>query len=290
MDAIRFGLNVSTAARPGNDPVADARWAEQLGYDFISASDHPGSDQPSHETWTMLSWIAARTSRIGITTRVLGVPWRHPALTAKMAASLDRLSGGRLTLGLGGGGNPAEFHSFGIAPRTPRQTVDGLDEAVQLIQALWTRPTVSLHGEHYNTDEAKLEPKPSRHIPIWLGTFGDRALAVTGRLADGWIPSYDMAPPQRATTMRDRIRQAATDAGRDPDGITLAYNIGVHVGDTNGERPGVVSGPPAAVAETLLRCTEIGFRAFNFVLVGPDHRHQAELLATEVRPALEAAS
>jgi alkanesulfonate monooxygenase SsuD/methylene tetrahydromethanopterin reductase-like flavin-dependent oxidoreductase (luciferase family) len=290
MPPIRLGLNVSTAATEGSDPVADARYAEELGFDFVSASDHPASGHPTSETWTMLTWIAARTSRIGVMTRVLGVPWRHPALTAKMAETLHRLSAGRLTLGLGGGADPAEFRSFGIPPRTPKDTVDGLDEAVRLIRALWTSPSVSCDGHLYRTDHAELEPKPSPPPPIWLGTFGNRALATTGRLADGWIPSYDMAPPQRAAAMRERILEAATDAGRDPASITCAYNIVIHLGDDRADQPGVVSGSAGAVTEQLLECVDVGFHTFNFVLSAADQRRQAQRIATEIRPALDAAA
>src|SRR5262245_41629026 len=95
MHAVRFGLNVSTPAAPGADPVADARRAEELGFDFVSASDHLHGEQPNYETWTMLSWIAAETSSLRVATRVLAVPYRSPAVLAKMAETFDRLSGGR---------------------------------------------------------------------------------------------------------------------------------------------------------------------------------------------------
>jgi len=125
MTAMLFGLNVSTSAEPGSDPVADARRAEALGFDFVSASDHLHGETPSLETWTMLSWIAAGTSRIRVATRVLGVPYRHPAVVAKMAETFDRLSGGRLILGLGGGASDEEFRAFGLGFRPPRDKVDG---------------------------------------------------------------------------------------------------------------------------------------------------------------------
>src|SRR5438105_4714442 len=115
-----FGLNVSTSAESGADPVRDALLAERLGFDYVSASDHPCGSRPSYETWTMLSWIAARTSRIKIATRVLGVPYRPPAMVAKMAETLHRLSGNRLILGLGGGYSDAEFRAFGLPVPTPR--------------------------------------------------------------------------------------------------------------------------------------------------------------------------
>ena len=103
MSEIMFGLSIPTSVLPGTDPVATARMAEDLGFDFVSASDHPCGTEPVCETWTILSWVAAATSRIRVATRVLGVPYRNPAIVAKMAETFSRLSGGRLILGLGGG-------------------------------------------------------------------------------------------------------------------------------------------------------------------------------------------
>src|SRR6266487_5857669 len=81
-----------------------------------------------------------------------------------------------------------EFRGFGLGVRSPREKVDGLEEAVRVIRGMWTTPGFTFEGRLYRTDGAQLEPRPDRRIPIWLGTFGDRALNVTGRLADGWIP------------------------------------------------------------------------------------------------------
>src|SRR5207244_70701 len=152
IDAILFGLNLSTAVAPDADPVADAVRAEALGFDFVSASDHPCGTEPTHESWTMLAWVAARTSRIRIATRVLGVPYRHPAMTAKMAESLDRLSGGRLVLGLGGGSADDEHRAFGLGVRSPRDKVDGLEEAITIIRGLWSDPSFTFDGRLYRTD------------------------------------------------------------------------------------------------------------------------------------------
>src|SRR5437763_16721987 len=129
MSGLVFGLNVSTSAAPGADPVADARRAEQLGFDFVSASDHPFAGHPTFEAWTMLTWIAASTSRIGVATRVLGVPFRRPAMVAKMAETLDRLSGGRLILGLGAGGSDAELAPIGVPVPSPSEKIAAMAEA-----------------------------------------------------------------------------------------------------------------------------------------------------------------
>jgi len=233
----------------------------------------------------MLTWIAAATSRIRVATRVLGMPYRPPAMVAKMAETLDRLSGGRLILGLGGGHSDDEFRAFGLGVPSPRDKVDGMADGIEIIRGLWSEPAFSYAGRIHHTDRADLEPKPAHPIPVWLGTYGPRALAATGRLADGWIPSYGFAPPERIPAMRDRILAAAESAGRDPAALTLAYNITVHVG---GEaRPGVLTGSPAAIAEQLLDFRDkLGFNAFNLSPAGPAPLEQAAALAHEVLPII----
>jgi probable F420-dependent oxidoreductase len=286
---ILFGVNVSTSAEPGADPVATATAAERLGFDFVSASDHPAGRQPSYEVWTMLAWIAASTSRIAVATRVLAVPLRHPAMVAKMAESLDRLSGGRLILGLGGGYADEEFRAFGLPVPTPRQKVDGLDEAVQVIRGLWMEARFSYAGRVYHAAAADLEPKPSRRIPIWLGTFGDRALGVTGRLADGWIPSLGFAPRERLVAMRDRVLAAAQQAGRQPADITCVLNLPVEIDDRAEARPDMVTGSAERVTAELADFVALGFTAFNLIPIGPDPQQELHRLATEVLPAVRGA-
>src|SRR6266511_1648867 len=185
MRAVLFGLNVSTSAAPGADPVADARKAEELGFDFVSASDHLHGDRPSYETWTMLSWIAAQTSRIRVATRVLAVPYRHPAVVAKMAETFDRLSNGRLILGLGGGSLDEEFHAFGLGARSPRDKVDGLEEAIRIMRGLWSRQRFTFDVRLYRTynvqvrmgEHADVEPSV---VSGSAGTVDERLLRFVG--------------------------------------------------------------------------------------------------------------
>ena len=289
MTELRFGLNLSTSAAPGADPVRDARKAEALGFDFVSANDHLCGANPTYETWTLLSWAVAHTSRIRVASRVLAVPYRHPAVVAKMAEGLDRLSGGRLILGLGGGASDDEFRSFGLGVRSKREKVDGLDEAIRVIRGLWAQPRFTFAGRLYRTEGADLEPKPPHRIPIWLGTYGDRALGVTGRLADGWIPSIEFAPPDRAKVMRERVLKAAREAGREPEEITCVYNMEFRVDESADLRPSIVSGHPDAVAERLLGFVSMGFTAMNFIPAGPGTDEQQQRLAEEVLPAVRSA-
>jgi probable F420-dependent oxidoreductase len=283
-----FGLDLPAFAESGRDPVGEARRAEALGFDFVSTSDHPAGSSPTNETWTMLSWVAANTSRIRVATRVLGVPYRPPAMVAKMAETLDRLSGGRLILGLGGGYSDEEFRAFGLKVPTPRDKVDGLAEAIQITRGLWSQPRFTFSGRLFETAAADLEPKPVHHIPIWLGTFGDRALTLTGRLADGWIPSLGMAPPERIPAMRERIHAGARAVGRPPEAVTCAYNLGIRIDERAPHGPSTVSGTPDAVTDQLIGFVKLGFTAFNFQPVGPDRNEQIERLAREVVPAVRA--
>jgi alkanesulfonate monooxygenase SsuD/methylene tetrahydromethanopterin reductase-like flavin-dependent oxidoreductase (luciferase family) len=284
---LQFGLSIPADATPGADPVAFARRAEDLGFDFVSSSDHPCGRQPSYEAWTMLAWIAASTSRIKVATKVLGVPYRNPAMVAKMAESLDRLSGGRLILGLGGGYSDEEFRAFGLGVPTPAEKVDGLAEAIAVIRGLWSSTGFTYHGRHHHTTEADLEPKPAHHIPIWLGTFGPKALALTGRLADGWIPSLGYVSADELIVMRDRVLTAARAAGRDGE-FTCALNLEVQVDEHPDAGPAVLAGPPGAVAERLAGFVRAGFTAFNFITAGHPHDEQNERLAHEVLPMVSA--
>lgn len=161
MARLLFGLNVPTSAAVGADPVSYARTAEEVGFDFVSASDHPCGTNPSYETWTMLSWIAAATSRIKVATRVLGVPYRSPAMVAKMAETLDRLSGGRLILGMGGGYSDEEFHAFGLRVPSAKEKIEGLEEAVRIVRGLWSEPTFTYEGHTIEQSPPTLSPNRS---------------------------------------------------------------------------------------------------------------------------------
>jgi alkanesulfonate monooxygenase SsuD/methylene tetrahydromethanopterin reductase-like flavin-dependent oxidoreductase (luciferase family) len=281
-----FGVGLSPAAVPGADPAAAARRAEELGLDFVSAPDHLHGASPSFEPWTMLSWAAAATTRISVATRVLGLPYRAPPVVAKMAETLDRLSGGRLILGLGGGYSDEEFRAFGLEVPSPREKVDGLEEEIRLIRGLWSEPALTFEGRRYRTERAELQPKPGHHIPVWLGTYGPRALAVTGRLADGWIPSLGFAPPEQVVVLRERVLEAARDAGRDPDEIRCVYNLEVTLDAGAEARPSLVSGSIDQVIERLGGFLGLGFTGLNFILSGPDPAADLERLGAEVLPAL----
>jgi alkanesulfonate monooxygenase SsuD/methylene tetrahydromethanopterin reductase-like flavin-dependent oxidoreductase (luciferase family) len=280
-----FGVGVPASAAAGADPVGLARAAERLGYDFVSAADHPCGPDPSYETATMLTWIAARTSRIKVASRVMAVPFRRPAMVAKLAASLDLLSGGRFILGLGAGYVDEEIVALGGPALSPAEKIDGLAEAIQVIRGGWTRSGYTQQGRQYSVRDLELEPKPARPIPIWLGAFGPRALAVTGRLADGWIPSLGYMPAEEIPAMRHRIDAAAEAAGRDPAQIRSILNLTIRLAPDAPPQPGIVTGSPQQVATQLQHlATRYGFTGFNFLIKNPA---DLQRVAQEVLPLLK---
>jgi alkanesulfonate monooxygenase SsuD/methylene tetrahydromethanopterin reductase-like flavin-dependent oxidoreductase (luciferase family) len=283
---LSFGIGVPASAGPGDDPVCLAQEAERLGYDFIATADHPCGSAPSYETLTMLTWIAARTSRIKVASRVLAVPFRRPAMVAKAAASLDLLSGGRFILGLGGGYSDDEIAAVGGPALSPAEKVSSLAEAIQVIRGAWTHSGYSQDGHHHSVRDLDLEPKPAHPIPIWLGTFGPRALAVTGMLADGWIPSLGYLPVEELPAMRRRIDAAAEAAGRRPDQIRSILNVAVQVDPDARPGPDTVAGSAGQVVDQLRGFVNLGFTGFSFQPVGPDRTAAMRKLAEEVLPAL----
>ena len=283
---LRFGTSVVPTVGGRTDPVEDARHAEQLGFDFVTCWDHLHGDIPSYETWTLLTWIAARTERIEIASNVFGLPYRHPSVTAKMAETLQRLSGGRFILGLGGGGSNAEFSSWGLDVRTPGEKVGALEDALHVIRGMWSEREFTYEGTHYRTDRGQLEPKPDHLIPIWLGVYGKRALTLVGRLADGWIPSMGFAPPERVAALRDRVRRSAEVAGRDPDTLTYAYNIPVLIQEGARDPQGrTLAGTSQEIARQLSGFVDLGFNALNLWPRG-DRAGGRERLASEVIPVV----
>jgi len=289
-DPFLIGVNVPTSLAECPDPVSYALAAEELGFDFVSASDHPGGRDPGFETWTMLSWIAAATSRIKVCTRVLGVPYRAPAMVAKMAETLDRLSHGRLILGLGAGSADHEFRAFGLRVPKAGEKIEGLQDAVRIIRGLWSQSAFTYEGAQHRTDAAELEPKPAHEIPIWLGTFGKRSLAVTGRVADGWIPSLSYAPPEQIPAMHQRIMAAAERAGREPVDISFIYNVEVRIDEARDRGDHVIAGSREEVAERLRGLVvQLGLQGMNLMPIGPDLKEQIEQLGALIPGLREAA-
>ncbi|HEY5221497.1 MAG TPA: LLM class flavin-dependent oxidoreductase, partial [Microbacteriaceae bacterium] len=173
---LKFGVFVTPTNKPVMHAVELAVVADRAGLDLAMFQDHPY--QPRfHDTWTLLSFVAARTERIHIGGDVINLPLRHPALLARSAASLDLLSNGRLELGIGAGGFWDAIVAMGGRRLTPGQSIEALEEAIGIIRELWRADQpggVHVRGEYYTVDGAKRGPAPAHDIGIWVGAYKPR--------------------------------------------------------------------------------------------------------------------
>lgn len=221
-----FGTFLPPAADSAAQTVRLAVLADELGLDLASVQDHPYQGK-FLDAWTLLSVIAAQTSRLRVLPNVANLPLRPPAVLARAAASLDVLSGGRVELGLGSGAFPDGVAAMGGPRRTAGEAVTALEEAIAVIRALWAPGRgVTVAGTHYRLTGAHPGPTPPHDIGIWLGSYKPRMLRLTGRLADGWLPSAPYLPPDQLADANAVIDAAAVDAGRDPAAVRRLYNIG----------------------------------------------------------------
>ncbi len=215
----------------GEDPAGTVEQivaADRAGLDLVGVQDHPYQHR-FLDTWTLLSYAAARTERITLLPDVLNLPLRLPAVVAKSAASLDLLSGGRVELGLGAGAFWDGVAAMGGPRRTGGESVSALEEAITLIRAFFDGETLRLDGEFYSAAGGRPGPPPAHPIGIWVGAYGPRMLRLTGRLGDGWLPSLGgnyMSEPD-ALAGQGVIDEAAQRAGRDPAEVVRAANVGL---------------------------------------------------------------
>ena len=258
-----------------------AQEAERLGLDYVAIQDHP-YQRRFVDTWVLLSMIAASTSRIGLFPDVANLPLRPPAVMAKAAASIDRLSGGRFELGLGAGGFWDAIEAYGGKKRTPGESLDALAEAVEVIRKVWSgERNLRFEGEHYHLRGAHSGPVPAHSIGIWLGVYGPRAVRLAGRIADGWVPSF-RGDLQKIGEMTAWLDDAANEAGRDPAGIRRILNVQGAI--TEGESRGILQGPVDQWVDDLTNlAVTYGFDTFVLWAEGED---QLPRFAEEVIPAV----
>lgn len=223
---LRFGIFITPDADQAQQVVALAQLADAEGLDYVTFQDHP-YQRRFLDTWTLLSYVAASTTRVRIAPNVASLPLRLPFVLAKSVATLDILSGGRVELGLGAGAFWDGIEAAGGPRRTPGESVDALAEAVEVIRAAWdtSARAIRVEGEHYRVVGAHPGPAPVHPVEIWLGAYKPRMLRLTGAKADGWLPSMGYAEPDALPAMTAAIDAAAEDAGRDPASIRRLYNI-----------------------------------------------------------------
>jgi alkanesulfonate monooxygenase SsuD/methylene tetrahydromethanopterin reductase-like flavin-dependent oxidoreductase (luciferase family)/FAD/FMN-containing dehydrogenase len=283
---LAFGTFITPQNQRPQDAVALAQLTERSGLDLATFQDHPY--QPAFlDTWTLLTWVAAQTERVRVSANVLNLPLRPPAVVARAAASLDLLSGGRFELGLGAGAFWDAIEAMGGPRRTPGEYVEALEEAIDIIRAIWDpaeRRGVYVDGEHYRVVGAKRGPEPAHDVSIWLGALKPRMLRLIGRKADGWLPSYSYMEEGDLERGNLIIDQAAIQEGRDPHEIRRLLNVGGVFATSN---RGFLQGPPEQWVEELLPLAlENGVGTF---ILWADDPGSIELFGAEVAPALREA-
>src|SRR4051794_20757663 len=284
---LHFGVFLPPAAADADLVVAAAQEADELGLDSVSVQDHPY--QPAFlDTWTLLTHIAARTDRITVFPNVANLPLRPPAVLARDIATLDILSHGRAELGLGAGAFWDAIEAMGGPRRAPGDAVDALEEAIRVVRALWTPGRAPrFDGAHYALRGAKPGPFPVHAVGIWLGAYKRRMLELTGRSADGWLPSLGYAAPEELAAMNSTIDRAAEDAGRSPADVRRLYNLnGSFTGD------GFLQGRPDVWVEQLAGLAlDEGISGFVLMADVTDRRDMhryAEEVVPAVRELVEA--
>ena len=275
---IKFGYFLIPNA--GAPLLSIAQEAERLGLDYIAVQDHP-YQRRFVDTWTLLSMIAATTSRIGLFPDVANLPLRPPAVLAKAAASIDLLSGGRFELGLGAGGFWDAIEAYGGPRRTPGAALAALAEAIQVIRQVWSGDrNLRFEGQHYQLRGAHSGPLPAHPIGIWLGVTGPRALKLAGQVADGWVPSF-RGDLKKIADITKQLNNAAAEAGRDPASIRRILNVNGTI--TDGGTKGMLQGPVNQWVEELTTLSiTYGFDTFIFWGEGEG---QLQRFAEEVVPA-----
>jgi F420-dependent oxidoreductase-like protein len=222
------------------------------------------------EGWITLTALAQATTRLRVGTLVTGIHYRHPAILANMATTLDIVSGGRLELGLGAGWNEEESGAYGIELGTPAERSDRFEEACEVIVGLLTQETTTFKGQYYQLAEARNEPKPIQrpHPPICIGGSGERrTLRTAARFAQHW--NFVGGTPEEFARKRDILHQHCEDLGRDPAEIVLSSHV--------------FAGDPRATAEQAAALAEVGADLAIVYLPPPLDPGVLELLATVLR-------
>jgi alkanesulfonate monooxygenase SsuD/methylene tetrahydromethanopterin reductase-like flavin-dependent oxidoreductase (luciferase family)/FAD/FMN-containing dehydrogenase len=226
--ALEFGTFITPVNDPPDQAVELAALSEDLGFDLVTFQDHP-YQAAFHDTWTLLTWAAARTTRIRLAANVHNIPLRPPAVLARAAASLDLLSGGRFELAIGAGGFWDAIEAMGGQRLEPGEAVQAFGEAIAVIRGIWdvdAREPLRAGGEFHHVDGAKRGPAPAHDMAIWVGALKPRMQRLIARTGDGWLPSLAYIKREGLTAGNAVIDAEATRVGRDPREIRRLLNVG----------------------------------------------------------------
>jgi len=218
---LHFGAGLALGV---GETVRQARWMEDLGYEYFSAGEHfmrgnpPG---PTHAALPVLAVAAGATDQMRVLSSIILTPFYHPLVLARTTATLDAASGGRLTLGVGVGGEfPVEFEAVGLrVNQRGRRT----DECLEVMRKLWTGEKVTFSGRHFQLTDAMINPAPVQkpNPPVWVSGRRDAAMARAAKFGDGWMPYFYDAPRYRDSV--GKIKGFAAEAGRDISGFQWAH-------------------------------------------------------------------
>ncbi len=304
---LHFGASM---ALPADRTAEQARLMEDLEFEYIGAGEHfmrgrpPGS---THAALPLLAVAAGATEKLRILTSVALAPFYHPLMLARMTATLDIASGGRLTLGVGVGGEfPMEYENAGISIQgRGRRT----DECLEALRRLWTEDEVSFRGRHYTLDRAAINPKPTQdpHPPVWVAGRRDAAMRRAALHGDGWLPYF--YSPERYRDSVAKIGEIAEQTGRDLEGFQWAFFPYITLAPTEeqaartaaeslgnqylygGEFINIVRrycllGTPKMCIERLQEYIDAGARHVVFSIAAPreDRRRHLEVIAKDIVP------
>ena len=280
--------------------------ADRLGYH--SATLYDLLNVPTLECWTTLSALAAETERIRLTPLVLANLYRHPSLLAKMASTLDVISGGRLELGIGAGGGEADHIASGLPFPSTSVRVKMLEEALDATKKLWREPQVAFQGRYYTLERAVNEPKPVQtpHPPILVGGHGEtHLLRAVARYADICNIGFEMSLEEHGAKLRV-LEEHCRKFGRDPSEIEVSHNTRVLIAENSVEYrrlagqgaassnmgirayeaslSGAIAGTPDQCVERLKFYVDNGITYFFLLFPDPIPRESLELFAREVMP------
>jgi probable F420-dependent oxidoreductase len=267
---LRIGVQLPEVERDVRWPelVSIARAAEEVGFDSIWVGDHllyRGDGRPERgpwDAWTLLSALAASTERVRLGPLVACAAFHPPGILARMAATLDEISGGRFVLGIGAGWNRTEFDAFGIAfdRRASR-----FEEAFEVIRRLLAGERVTVHGRFQGVEDALLLPAPARRVPVMIGSNGERLLRATLPHADAWNTWFEDYgnTPEGFASLTERVSRLAREVGRDPSEVVRSACALVVLDPDAGERRvpdrvTPVAGSATAIAGRLRELSDAG--------------------------------
>ena len=285
--------------------------AENLGFDWISTWDHflevPLRDgrSPVYESVSTMAALAAKTSRVRVGCLVFCAGYRPPGVLAKMAATIDHISGGRVTLGLGAGWNAEEYAAYGFHFPRAGVRLDILEESIQIVRAMLTQDKTTFLGKHFRVEAARCEPKPVQAaLPLWIGGMGERrTLPMAARLADGWNTSFISA---EAFRRKNGVVDVACEAARrDPSEVERSINAGFYMGaDERGARQarqayrdlidaapylegGAIVGSSGEAVEQVAEFAAAGADLLTLGVRAPFDWDAVQAFAEEVKPAFD---